>query len=358
MKKKIAELLALLLALPLCACQSSMSLGERAIVKAIYLDSAQDGMTRAALVVFTCSASADAASAQGEAKIYSAEGRGVEDAIRQAERMQNKKPFYGQNELLLIGPNAAVTDVTPLLAYFAQEDAGRANLGVFVTPLTAQALAQCEPVIAKVIGEGERLLDAGLGEGRPARGICEIELADGGVRGWLPVLRFSSEAGTFTGVRSLLLFEGGRAYGALQESELQLALVLAGKQNRLTLREPLAGRMLSCETGRLAVEKTTRLEQGAPHLTVTLRGEVRQISADGIALHGAQAQQAARQLEDRLTEQMRLLHSETFCRQNDVFRWGWWLRMCDARAAIQREASGELFDSDCVEFSCVLSAAR
>ena len=77
--------------------------GERAIVKAIYLDGTPGSYT-ASLVVFTCEPTTDTASAKGEAKIYSATEEDIGEALEAAEKEQAKVPFYAQNELFVPWP--------------------------------------------------------------------------------------------------------------------------------------------------------------------------------------------------------------------------------------------------------------
>ena len=81
------------------------------------------GQVQAGLVVFTCAPTSDTASVEGQAKIYTAQGKS-EEALYKAEQQQNKKPFYAQNEILLLGPGAA-RNVTPLPFLFADENAAR-----------------------------------------------------------------------------------------------------------------------------------------------------------------------------------------------------------------------------------------
>ena len=128
------------------------------------------------------------------AKIYTAQGKSIEEALYKAEQQQNKKPFYAQNEILLLGPGAA-RNVTPYLSYFADENAARPNLAAFLTPLTAEELSECEDVISDVVREGERLIGMGADEQDRTQSIFEINLSGtGGLDGYLPVFSFSKEA--------------------------------------------------------------------------------------------------------------------------------------------------------------------
>ena len=109
MQKNAYKIIALtLLLMLLCGCKQSRSLGERAIVKMVYLDES-GGQVQAGLVVFTCAPNSDTASVEGQAKIYTAQGKSIEEALYKAEQQQNKKPFYAQNEILLLGPGAILS---------------------------------------------------------------------------------------------------------------------------------------------------------------------------------------------------------------------------------------------------------
>ena len=80
MRKRMDKLAAaLLLLLLLGGC--SRSLGERAIVKLVYLDEA-DGQIQAGLAVFTCAPNSNTASVEGEARIYTAQGAKSASRIR------------------------------------------------------------------------------------------------------------------------------------------------------------------------------------------------------------------------------------------------------------------------------------
>ena len=166
MQKNAYKIIALtLLLMLLCGCKQSRSLGERAIVKMVYLDES-GGQVQAGLVVFTCAPNSDTASVEGQAKIYTAQGKSIEEALYKAEQQQNKKPFYAQNEILLLGPGAA-RNVTPYLSYFADENAARPNLAAFLTPLTAEEVEglgvdKHEVVVAYDVGDSVMITDGPL----------------------------------------------------------------------------------------------------------------------------------------------------------------------------------------------------
>jgi len=350
---KLAAALWLLLAL--CGC-ASRSLGERAIVKMIYLDEA-DGKTQAGLVVFTCAPNSDTASVEGEAKIYTAEGGSIEEALYNAERQQNKKAFYGQNELLLLGPGAA-QDATRFLAHFAGENAARPNLAAFLTALTAEEFSECEDVINNVVREGERLIGPGAEGEKRTQSIFELNLAgEDGLNGYLPVFSFSKDEKEFCGVQQIVLMRAGKPDAVLEETAMQLALLLAGKSSRLTVNTQIADESVSFTTQRLLVARTPSVENGVPCLSVRLTGMVDEITMNGVPLQKEQQTDAAQKINEYLAQLAEALDDAAFRRGNDIFHHAWWMGQRDAASVQALQETGLLYQTAQVHFFCELQPA-
>ena len=132
-------------------------------------------------------------------------------------------------------------DVTPYLAYFEQENAARPNLSVFLTTMSGEGFSQCEKSISEVVREGERIADSAAQDGGASRSIYEAAPSEGKADGWLPVLTFDQEPDSFMGVRSLVLLRQGKADGMLRDAQMQLALLLAGKTDRLAITDTIDG---------------------------------------------------------------------------------------------------------------------
>lgn len=327
------------------------SLDDRAVIKAVYLNE-RGGQVEAALAVFTCEASADTASSQGIAQVYTATGNSIDEALYQAERQQNQKPFYAQNELLLLGPGVVREDITPYLAYFEQENAARPNMAVFLTPLSLRRFSACADVLPNVVQEAQRIVDGGAQDAGAFRTIYEAAPGDGKASGWLPALSFSPEEGAFIGVQSLTLLHQGKAVGTLRDTQMHLALLLAGKSNRLEITDKLGSRPFTLRTQPLHLEKTP---DSAGHLTVCLRGAVEEISVDGNACSEAQMRRLLPNLNEYLRTQMEQLHAQTFEQGNDVFRFAWWLHAQNALMAEELEAQGRLYSEETVRLTSALT---
>lgn len=354
MQKNAYKIIALtLLLMLLCGCKQSRSLGERAIVKMVYLDES-GGQVQAGLVVFTCAPNSDTASVEGQAKIYTAQGKSIEEALYKAEQQQNKKPFYAQNEILLLGPGAA-RNVTPYLSYFADENAARPNLAAFLTPLTAEELSECEDVISDVVREGERLIGMGADEQDRTQSIFEINLSGtGGLDGYLPVFSFSKEEKEFRGVRQMVLFRSGAPYAVLEDAAMQMFLLLNGKARQLTVNTQIEGRVVSFRTQQLRLTHTASTAGGALHLEVCLTGKLDDVTVDGAPVADKEEAEMTREINAYLNREAEMLNQATFARGNDTFHYAWWLKLYDTAACEALLRTGTLYDIATVDFSSEL----
>lgn len=328
-KRLLMPMLACSLLCLLCGC-SNLSLGERAIVKAIYLDGVP-GKYTASLVVFTCEPTTDTASAKGEAKIYSATEEEIGEALEAAEREQAKEPFYAQNELLFLGPQLTQAGVGRALAYFTGEQAARPNLSVFAVPVDAQAFQQLEKSIAQTIQEAERVADdtqAGMG-----RTMSELALQNEEEQfsGLLPVLRFGEKEEPK--VDSMLLFQNDAQQGILHGTQLGLALVAGGQTNRMQVSFYHDGGYYHVETQRLRLVKQASEGEDGLQLRLSLTGSTAVITKDGKPLHGQEAQAAEGLVNHFLSQEWEKLHRKTFLRGNDICNLFFWLLQRDIPAA-------------------------
>ena len=121
-KRCLAVLLASLF-LTGCTAQST-PLGERAVVRLIFLEKADPGYSALAVV---CDFSGGE-QAQQAAVVQKAQGDTIEQALWQAAAQRGGEPFFAQNRLLLLGPRLAAEELPAVLDYFA------ANCGAYRDP--------------------------------------------------------------------------------------------------------------------------------------------------------------------------------------------------------------------------------
>lgn len=353
MQKRNVKPAAILLLVLLLLCGCSRSLGERAIVKIVYLDEA-DGQIQAGLAVFTCTPNSDTASVEGEARIYTAQGASIEEALYQAERRQNKKPFYAQNEILLLGPGAAA-DATPYLKHFAAENAARPNLAAFLTPLTLEEFAACEDGIGDVVREGERLMNRSAQGTVLTQSLFALELPEeNGMSGYLPVFSFSEEEKDFRGVRQLVLIRDGAPYRVLEDAPMQLFLLLAGQSTQIAMYTQIDGESVSFHAQQLCLTRVSSVDKGVPQLTVRLTGSVEDITVNGVPVEKEARQKAAGQINRYLNELAEELNEITFAQGNDIFHYGWWMKQYDAASCEALLRTGLLYETAQIRFISAL----
>ena len=116
----------------------------------------------------------------------------------------------------------------------------------------------------------------------------------------------------------------------MTDLDMELALVLSGKKDRIQYSGQVQGEPLSFSTEKLRlIHGISRGEQG-PVLTIRIEGELRAIAQGGSALKGEQAVSAAQQANRLLEETALRIDARTFLRGNDLFGHEWWFRLEDA----------------------------
>lgn len=316
---KIVGLLCAGCALLFTGCSTYVPLSERAIVKAIYLNETQQGI-QASLVVYTCKASANTADVTGTPRLYQGEGATIEKALEDAEKQQNKKPFYAQNRLLFLGKNT-FDSVTEYLSYFGAEEVSRANLSVFLTTTTQEEFSKLEESISAIVDESERLTLESRESGNKSRAIHELRYDEKGrFYGYLPLLTLGEN--DFTGVNELLLYDSGVPICALREAVMQLTLLLSDKSNTLKISLP-GEKDITVKTQRLVLEREPK-KDGT--FSVGIAGKVESITQNGHVLQGEEEQQALAACNDLLGNGVQQLLNITTQAGNDVFSCNWWMQ--------------------------------
>lgn len=128
MIKKFKSLIILVLMLVLCGCTRG-GIGDKVIVKAIFLEKSSQIMVR--LLVIKATPSADAGNADESTELLVGNGSTLFEAFQQAEEAYSGDVFYGQNELLLIGPSLQQNDIFESCRYLAKNSSGRPNMAVY-----------------------------------------------------------------------------------------------------------------------------------------------------------------------------------------------------------------------------------
>lgn len=298
-------------------------LGSQAVVSTLFLDKTEAGW-QAVLVYVTSSESADAGQAQPEARLLTGEGESVAQALQAAQASTPLTLFYGQNELLLLGPGAQGGPMYVACAYLANDSAGRPNMAVFGTGLTAADW--------QAGGEEDRYallrqIEQAAQESLYTQRLHKLAGAEAGI---LPTLTVDSQAGAAV-PGDTRLFLGGDCTAVWDQEKTALAALMEGQARavelegatnrgpvRYTLELPLLCWQAAGEGDDLALE-------------ARLAGYLKDLTGDeGMIRVGKQA--LAEEIAAGLKAAAEEIVAETFGQGQDLLRMGFWLRGRDAAA--------------------------
>lgn len=316
--RRARRLLRVLCTLPLaalwltgCTVQSTQ-LGERAMVRLVYLDAVADGYN-ALCVVCDFAPSADAEQDPGAAVVLSAQGQTAEEALYQAAGARGGDPFFAQNRLLLLGPHIDSEQLAGLLAYFSADCGAYRDPAVWLWLNGEEPLAQLEDPMAFV------QLAEQLTENDPLGCVCRVLDSTPGDATVLPVLRMDTAADGRTmlakvGGLGVFTEEGRRLYAG--EALLQGYGLLRGGLRALLLPVECDGQLYT-----LRLEALTRnlsVQQDRLQLTVGGQGSAfAQDNGPDLPLQAA----ADRALCELCTDAWQLLSRDGAL---DLFDLDWW----------------------------------
>ena len=341
------RLLTLGLLLALATGCAGRPLGSQAVVSTLYLDRDAAGW-QAVLVYVTSGESADAGQAQPEAALLAGAGESVARALQAAQASTPLTLFYGQNELLLLGPGARGNAMYEACAYLANDSAGRPNMAVFGVELAAEDWQT---------GQGEeryallRQIEQAAGESFYTQRLHKLA---GTQAGLLPTLTIDSEAGSAVpGATRLYLgddcrAEWGRdktALAALMEGQVRSFSLEAATSRgpvRYTLELPMTGWQPSGGAKGLV-------------LKATLTGYLKDLTGDQGTIR-TDKQALADEIAASLRAAADQIVEETFGQGCDLLRLGFWLRARDAAACDVLLEKGTFYQTSRVQWEVRLRA--
>lgn len=315
MKKGLLFLL--LLCLVLTGCGSSTALGDRAIVRLLYLN--HDGTQyQAQLVVFSSDASAEGEEKIGTVHRCVGTADTIGGAIEAAGEGQQQKPFFAQNEILLIG-SGAKSHASEILTWFAGREASRPNLAVFIGDLPPE-----EKQDKQLVEQLYAMLRHADQSFRYETMLYQIRLDEEGLlEGALPMLEIGENQVETSGLQ---LFQKGEPLMQLCGEDMKTALMLQNRaiSRRLELKE--AGeKPFSCVLTHFSRRyvKTPETDNG---ITLILRGAVRKASLPH-SVSRQEKKQLQEKLETLLTREAERVLSCTYgAHRLDLFHLEWHAR--------------------------------
>lgn len=349
--------------LPLClaACLfaagcGAAGIGSKGILRAIYLER-QGGGYQVQLICYQGAPSADAAEAEQTTLLVQGQGGTVYKALQNAQQSRSEELFFGQNELLLIGPKLAGQGLFEALEYLVRQDTGRPNITVYLTDLAAGELAAQPEAAEGILSSIEHLRSQG------GYSCYLYQLGGPEQAGLLPNLRVDPAGGAAVG-DGLTVYDGGLPAHRWGQNELQMARLLTGQGKLLYFTADLAdfdGLADASDAKEGTVSFTLRSadavytpfwQDGALALDVLVQGEICQVETEEGAQSPLQDKQYEPFLRAWLENLARQMTDETFAEGNDLFRLGSRLQGLDAAAAARQAAAGGFYQAQNVRWRC------
>lgn len=147
MKKCLALVLSILVAVSCTGCTGAKQLSERLIIQGIGIDREDEGGYCLTLMYLDTESSTE----EETVKVLMAKGKSVMDAMANSISQTGKEPLYSQNLFLLLGMKTAQTGFEEALSFFTTYYEARPNVNVFVCENKAKALLTAEEITPQQI---------------------------------------------------------------------------------------------------------------------------------------------------------------------------------------------------------------
>lgn len=311
----------LLVALFLTGCTAqSTPLGERAVVRLLFLEKADPGYSALTVV---CDFSGGE-QAQQAAVVQTAQGDTIEQALWQAAAQRGGDPFFAQNRLLLLGPRLAAEELPAVLDYFASNCGAYRDPALWLWDGGQEVLASLpEPMV--FVQMAEKLTQ----EDTQGCVIHVLECGDAQPV-VLPVLEQTEQQKKTTGVKvSGLALPDNRTLQLYREEEVLLGYgLLRGRQQEQLLPVEYAGAQYT-----LRLEELQRdLSAQNGRLCLTVRGACGTAAESSALPDGLQT--AAEQVV--LQQCAAAWNALTQNGSRDIFALGWWAQQLGASAGSEK----------------------
>ena len=320
-KKRTLMLLTVMLSsFLLTACTSqSTPIGERAMVRLIYLDCNETGGYHAVTVVCDFSPESTENGKAGDTVILSADGDTVEKALNAAAGSRGGKPFFAQNRLLLLSDPLAEKELTKILRHFADTCSVYRDPSVWLWTQGEEGLTQLQEPMTFVRAAESLARRDELG--------CVRRILENGTErlpSVLPILGTGEGKDTAeapAAVKGLAFFEQESAEYSYREEDLLAYGMLYGRSENIPFT-------IMTEDGKQlwqirALRRIITKKEG--HLLITLSGSGTQVGDFGE--HTVQQQRTVeRQLEAFCTAG---LHRLTKDGARDCLDLTWWCEQLD-----------------------------
>lgn len=304
-------------------CGKTLALSDRSIVKAVYAEKGLQGYEVAVVV-------AEEEKEESSFSLKWAESNTIANAMHKLEEESEKKLFYGQNQLLLVGKNASKSDFSQALEYFSAEQSSRPNMAVYATKMDKKEFEEWAD--SKNFEDAVLRLEKNLENSqKTARMIFEIETTEKGVQGFVPLLEVEKEE---TDTTQLVLYRDDKMQECLGGEQAQIARLLLGMQTELNISQDYEGEEVRFSVDDPQILRTVQVGTDGPVLNLTLTGTVRGVSADH-AQRQAQLSgwKSRKDLSLQISQNIVTILNKTVEKAwnpSDPFGFCWWFLMWNA----------------------------
>lgn len=328
----------------LCGCKMT-GIGSKNILRALYVERINTEYY-VELICFQSVPAADTSEVHETVRLIEGKGKTIFDALEDAENSRGEETFYGQNELLLIGPNLAEEGPFEATDFMVKQESGRPNTEVYVVNLALKELQNSGEQLSGLVDSIELLRSQGNYH-------CALYQLSGMKNALMPILHLDTKA--VSAVQSgAVLYQDGIPAAHWDVQHTQLAQLLMG-QSRQMCFEAKVDQDIAFQVDSTGVTYTVEETKSGPILHVTLRGHIRQIHTK----QGAQPPQNDAVFMVKLNQWMETmgkeLIAESFEKKNDVFLFSSHLKNYNAKKVEQLEIQGALHQPKRVIFHSAMS---
>lgn len=343
MKKSFCILLAAAFACLAAGC-GAPGISVKGILRALYLEYTGERY-EVRLVCFEGSPSADAGETEEAAVLIAGQGESVRAALEDAQQGQSRQLFYGQNELLLLGPRLARQGLFDALRYLVRQETGRPNVTVYLTDLTLDDLEARQEEMGDLLAE--------VGQIRTLGGYnCYLYQLGGAEQcALLPNLHVDPDSGNISS-DGMTVYRQGRPAHRWDENQLQLALLLSGQQKTLHFTAQGEEGPVSFTLHSAHAVYTPQERGNALGLDISIQGDIRRVETDEGAQSPLNDERYELFLQCWLEELAKEMAADTFEEGNDLFLLRSHIDGLDAAAAARQAQAGELYKEKTLNWEC------
>ena len=337
-KMKMAGLLLLMLLFTAC---SQYSLGERAIVRALYLNKTGDAMYEAKLLVVKVEPSAEAGSWKEEIVCIDGSGDTLLEALTKAENKENGQAFYGQNEVLLLGPELSGNELFTTCRFLEKETRGRPNTAVYQFDCDSDIWSG--PNLSDLLQDIQQIEESGYFKSN----LYELSSVDSGI---LPGLSFTDQ---HTEKSGLTFYFDNTKQGQWIGEQADLAALLKGQNQDFHLIFQLENSPVKFNICSPKLCYKVEGEADTIRLNITIYGRITGFVSDS---NDELSVPIVDEINRRIEQILISIVQDSFEKQNDIFQFTSWFQNQNADQVQHLKQKGTFWDSKRITFTSCLQA--